>query len=372
MKARASIGYRPQLRIQDLRSDQHKAKARPYETLRTGSEPSRRSIHPKWTAIFVVVVTLAALAIVAEAQQPKKLWRIGFLSSMSPGAYAHLYTAFQQGLGDFGYIDGQNVKIKARWAEGNTERLPELAAELVGQKVDLIVSTGGTLSALAAKAATVNTPVVFTAGGDLVRIGLITSLARPGGNLTGLNLLTTELGIKRLELLKETFPKIRRVGIVGNPTNPNHTMQVNETQSAANELGLQIQVLEARNLNEVETVFSKLSEKSVSALLMLPDAMLNAHRERSAELATKSRVPAIFEFKEFVEAGGLMSYGTNIVAVYRRVAVYVDKIVKGAKPSELPVEQPMNFEFVINLKAAKRMGLTIPPNVLSRADKVIR
>jgi putative ABC transport system substrate-binding protein len=372
VKARAYIGYRPQLRIQDLRSDPHKAKARPYETLRPGSEPSRRSIHPKWPAIFVVVVTLAALAIVAEAQQPKKIWRIGFLSSMSPGAYAHLYTAFQQGLGDFGYIDGQNVTIKARWAEGNTERLPELAAELVGQKVDLIVSTGGTLTALAAKAATTNTPIVFTAGGDLIRVGLISSLARPGGNLTGLNLLTTELGIKRLELLKETFPKIRRVGIVGNPTNPNHTMQVNETQAAAKELGLQIQVLEARTLNEVETVFSKLSEKSVSALLMLPDPMLNTHRERSAELATKSRVPAIFEFKEFVEAGGLMSYGTNIVTVYRRVAVYIDKIVKGAKPSELPVEQPTNFEFVINLKAAKQMGLTIPPNVLSRADKVIR
>jgi putative ABC transport system substrate-binding protein len=371
VKARAYIGQ-PQLRIQDLRSDQHKGKARPYETLSPGSEPSRRSIYPKWTAIFVVVVTLAALAIVAEARQPKKLWRIGFLSSMSPGAYAHLYTAFQQGLGDFGYIDGQNVTIKARWAEGNTERLPELAAELVGQKVDLIVSTGGTLSALAAKAATTNTPIVFTAGGDLIRVGLISSLARPGGNLTGLNLLTTELGIKRLELLKETFPKIRRVGIVGNPTNPNHTMQVNETQAAAKDLGLQIQVLEARNLNEVETVFSKLSEKSVSALLMLPDSMLNAHRERSAELATKSRVPAIFEFKEFVEAGGLMSYGTNIVAVYRRVAIYIDKIVKGAKPSDLPVEQPTNFEFVINLKAAKQMGLTIPPNVLARADKVIR
>ena len=358
MKARAYIGHRPQLRIQDLRSDQHKAKARPYETLRAGSEPSRRSIHPKWTAIFVVVVTLAALAIVAEAQQPKKVWRIGFLSSMAPGPYAHLYNAFQQGLGDLGYIDGQNVMIKARWAEGNTELLPGLAADLVEQKVDLIVSTGGTLTAMAAKAATTNTPVVFTAGGDLVRVGLISSLARPGGNLTGLNLLTTELGIKRLELLKEAFPKIRRVGILGNPTNPNHTTQVNETQAAAKELGLQVQVLEARNLNEVEAVFSNLSEKSVSALLMLPDAMLNAHRERSAELATKSRVPAIFEFKEFVEAGGLMSYGTNIVAVYRRVAVYVDKIVKGAKPSDLPVEQPTNFEFVINLKAGKQAGLT--------------
>jgi putative tryptophan/tyrosine transport system substrate-binding protein len=353
--AREYIGDQLHIEVQDLRSDNQKSK-----------------IANLKSAGLLLLILLVGYVGMAEAQQPKKVWRIGFLSSMSPGAYAHLYAAFQQGLGDLGYIDGQNVMIKARWAEGNTERLPELAAELVGQKVDLIVSTGGTLTALAAKAATTNTPVVFTAGGDLIRVGLISSLARPGGNLTGLNLLTTELGIKRLELLKETFPKIRRVGILGNPANPNHTIQVNETQAAAKQLGLQVQVLEARNLNEVEAVFSKLYEKNVSALLMLPDAMLNAHRERSAELATKSRVPAIFEFKEFVEAGGLMSYGTNIVAVYRRVAVYIDKIVKGAKPLELPVEQPTNFEFVINLKAAKQMGLTIPPNVLSRADKVIR
>ncbi len=355
MTAREYSGDQLHIEVQDLRPDNQKSK-----------------IANLKSAGLLLLILLVGYVGMADAQQPKRVWRIGFLSSMSPAAYAHLYTAFQQGLGDLGYIDGQNVIIKARWAEGNTERLPELAAELVGQKVDLIVSTGGTLTALAAKAATTNTPVVFTAGGDLIRVGLISSLARPGGNLTGLNLLTTELGIKRLELLKEAFPKIRRVGILGNPANPNHAIQVNETQAAAKELGLQVQVLEARNLNEVEAVFSKLYEKNVSALLMLPDSMLNAHRERSAELATKSRVPTIFEFKEFVEAGGLMSYGTNIVAVYRRVAVYIDRIVKGAKPSELPVEQPTNFEFVINLKAAKQMGLTIPPNVLSRADKVIR
>ncbi|HEU4640384.1 MAG TPA: ABC transporter substrate-binding protein, partial [Candidatus Binatia bacterium] len=185
-----------------------------------------------------MLILLLGYVGMAQAQQPKKVWRIGFLSSMAPGPYAHLYNAFQQGLGDLGYIDGHNVIIKARWAEGNTERLPELAAELVGQQVDLLVSTGGTLSAMAAKAATTNTPVVFTAGGDLVRVGLISSLARPGGNLTGLNLLTTELGIKRLELLKETFPKIRRVGILGNPANPNHAIQVNDTLAAAKELGL--------------------------------------------------------------------------------------------------------------------------------------
>ena len=355
MTARENISNRPHIEVQDIRSANRKSKIRSLKS-----------------AGLLVLISLVGYVGMTEAQQPKKTWRIGFISSMSPGAYAHLYSAFQQGLGDLGYVDGQSVIIKARWAEGNTDRLAHLAAELVGEKVDLIVSTGGVLTALATKEATSHIPVVFTAGGDLIRVGLISSLARPGGNLTGLNLLTTELGVKRLELLKESFPKIRRVGILGNPSNPNHAMQVSETEAAAKQLGLQIQVLEARNLNEVETAFSKLSERSVSALLMLPDSMLNAHRERSAELATKSRVPAIFEFKEFVEAGGLMSYGTNIVAVYRRVAVYVDKIVKGAKPSELPVEQPTNFEFVINLKTANQMGVTIPPNVLSRADKVIR
>jgi putative tryptophan/tyrosine transport system substrate-binding protein len=276
------------------------------------------------------------------------------------------------GLRDLGYIDGLNVMVKPRWAEGNTDRLPQLAAELVGLKVDLMVSTGGTVTALAAKASTTSIPIVFTAGGDLVKVGLISSLARPGGNLTGLSLLTTELNVKRLELLKETFPKIRRVGVLGNPANPNYRIQLNETQAAAKQLGLEVQVLEMRNPNEIDSVFSKVSDKSVGALLVLSDPTLNAHRERIADVATKSRLPAIFEFKEFVEAGGLMSYGTNIIAVYRRVAIYVDKIFRGAKPSELPVEQPTNFEFLINLNAAKQIGVTIPPNVLARADRVIK
>ena len=308
---------------------------------------------------------------IAEAQQPKKTWLIGFLSSVSPDTYAHLYTAFLQGLRDSGYIDGQNVTVKPRWAEDNTERLPELAAELVGLKVDLMVATG-TATVLAAKASTTSIPIVFTAGGDLVKVGLISSLARPGGNLTGLSLLTTELNIKRLELLKETFPKIRRVGVLGNPANPNYRIQLDEIQAAAKQLGLEIQIVETRNPNEIETVVSKVSDKSVGALLVLSDPTLNAHRERIAEVTSKSRLPAIFEFKEFVEAGGLMSYGTNIIAVYRRVAVFVDKIFKGARPSEMPIEQPTNFEFLINLKAAKQIGVTIPPNVLARADKVIR
>jgi putative ABC transport system substrate-binding protein len=371
MQAREYIDKTSSIGLRDIRSDNRSSKPGPF-VLRAGSESSRSIENQKWAAVFAIALTLAFAAGLAEAQQPKKVWRIGFLSSVSPGPYTHLYTAFLEGLRDAGYIDGQNVTVKPRWAEGKTERLPNLAAELVDLKVDLMVSTGGTVTALAAKASTTSIPIVFTAGGDLVKVGLISSLARPGGNLTGLSLLTTELNVKRLELLKETFPKIRRVGVLGNPANPNYGIQLNETRAAAKQLALEIQVLEARNPNEIETVFSKVSDKSVGALLVLSDPTLNAHRERIADVATKSRLPAIFEFKEFVEAGGLMSYGTNIVAVYRRVAIYVDKIFKGAKPSELPVEQPTNFEFLINLKTAKQMGLTIPPNVLARADRVIR
>lgn len=372
MKAKEYIDKPSSIGLHHTRAENWSSKFSPFNTLRPRSELTRRGKERKWAGIFALALISVLAASMAEAQQPKKVWRIGFLSSVSPGPYTHLYAAFLAGLRDTGYIDGQNVTIKPLWAEGDTERLPSLAAELVDLKVDLMVSTGGTITALAAKAATASIPIVFTAGDDLVKVGLISSLARPGGNLTGLSLLTTELGVKRLELLKETFPKIRRVGVLGNPANPNYGIQVNETQAAASQLGLQIEVLEARNPNQLEAVFSRISEKNISALLVLSDPMLNSHRERSADLATKSRVPAIFEFKEFAEAGALMSYGTNIVAVYRRVAIYVDKILKGAKPSELPVEQPTNFEFLINLKTAKQMGLTIPPNVLARADRVIR
>jgi len=321
---------------------------------------------------IAMIIVLATCGEMAEAQQVGKIWRIGFLSSVSPEPSAHLYQAFLQGLDDFGYVEGKNVRVEPRWAEGKTKRLPELAAELVALKVDLIVSTGGTVTAHAAKRATQNIPIVFTAGGDVVKLGLIASLARPGGNLTGLSLLTTELNSKRLELLKETIPTLRRAGIVGNPANPNYAIHVNETRAAAKQLGLQVHVLEARQKNDIESVFSTLAEKRVGALLVLSDPMLNANRQRIADLAIETRLPAIYEFREFVEAGGLMSYGTDIVAVYRRLGIYVDKIIKGTKPSELPVELPTNFEMIVNLKTAKQIGLTIPPNVLARADRVIK
>lgn len=324
----------------------------------------------------IICLALAALIVAfsssAEAQQAKKAWRIGFLSAVSPKLYSHLYAAFLQGMRDLGYVEGKNVVLEPRWAEDQPDRLPALAAELVALKPDLIVSTGGTVTALAVKNATASIPVVFTAGGDLVKVGLIASLSRPGGNLTGLSLLTTELSVKRLELLKETFPKMRRLAVLGNPGNPSYAIQLSDTQAAAKQFGLELQVLEARNPEDLNAAFSRTAGKNIGAVLVLSDAMLNAHRGRIAELAVTSRVAAIQEFKEFVEAGGLMSYGTNIVDVYRRLAAFVDKILKGAKPGDIPVEQPLNFEFYINLKTAKQIGATIPPNVLARADKVIK
>jgi putative tryptophan/tyrosine transport system substrate-binding protein len=326
----------------------------------------------KWVGIVAVLAAIAICGAMAEAQRPKKVWRIGFLSSVSREQSAHLYAAFLEGLRDRGYIEGQNIIIESRWAEGKLEQLENLAAELVHLKVDLIVSTGGTVTAVAAKAATSTIPIVFTAGGDLVKVGLIESLARPGGNLTGLSLLTVELGAKRLELLRETLPKIHRVAVLGNPNNPAQKSMLKETQAAAKVMGLELQILEARGPEDFESVFSMMKKERASALLVLTDAMLYAERQKLVELAANTRIPAIYEFKEFVEIGGLMSYGTNIKDVYRRLAMYIDKIFKGAKPGDLPVEQPTNLDFYINLKTAKQIGLTIPPIVLTRADKVIR
>jgi len=326
----------------------------------------------KWLGVFAILVLLVGCVGMAQAQQAKKVWRIGFLSSVSPDQFSHLYAAFLQGLRDLGYVEGQNIVIESRWAEGRTERLSDLAAELVRLKVDLIVSTGGTVTALAAKSATTSIPIVFAVGGDLVKVGLIASLARPGGNLTGLSLLTTEMDAKRLELLKEAFPKVRRVAVLGNPAGPSYANQLKETQAAAKVFGLQLQILEVRGPKDFESAFSAITREGAGALLVLSGPMFHAHRKQIADLAAKSRVPVMFFEREFVEAGGLMSYGTNIADVFRRTATYVDKILKGAKPADLPVEQPIKFELIINLKAAKQIGVTILPNVLARADKVIK
>ena len=315
-------------------------------------------------------LVLLALPLTAHAQSAKKVHRIGFLSSASREPFSHLYAAFLQGLRDLGYVEGQNIVIEARWAEGRVERLPELAAELVRLNPDLILSTGGGITALAVKRAATSIPVVFIAGGDVVEIGLVAGLARPGGNLTGLSVLTVELNAKRLELLKEAFPKVRRVAVLGNPANPAYASLLKEIQAAAKAFSMQLQILEARSPDEIDPAFSTI-ERTAGALLVASDPTLNANRKRIVELAAKSRLPAIYEFREFAEAGGLMSYGTSLPSAYRRIATYVDKILKGAKPADLPVEQPTQFELVINMKTAKALGIRIPQSILLRADKVI-
>lgn len=295
-------------------------------------------------AAFMLLI--CACSQLAYAQQTKKIVRVGFLSSGSREQFSQPYDAFLRSLWDRGYMDGQNVMILPRWSNGNTDQLKILAAELVRIPADVIVSTGGTVTALAAKNATTTIPIVFTAGGNLIQVGLIESLARPGGNLTGLSLLTVEIGAKRLELLKETLPKIRRVAVLGNPRNPAYKTQVAEVNAAAKPLGLQIQIVEAGMPEDFGTAFSAMKKERAGALLVLTDAMFNAQRLRLVELAANNRIPAIYDFKEFAEAGGLMSYGADINDVYRRAAIYVDKIIKGSKPSELPVEQPTEFQFL--------------------------
>ena len=322
--------------------------------------------------VAVLAVSLLAAPLAADAQQAGKVPRIGFLSLTSPSDRPPLLDAFRQRLRELGWVEGQNIVIDYRYAEGRVDRLPDLAAELVRLKVDLIVASVGTQGATAAKNATETIPIVMIAVRDPVGIGLIASLARPGGNVTGVSgSAGLEWVAKQLELLKETVPKIRRVAILSNPTNAYHQLALREVDVAARALGVQLQFLEAQGPNEFDGAFAAMAKESVGALLVLSDAMLNSHRTRLAELAARNRLPAAYGVRESVEAGGLMSYGPSFLDSFRRAATYVDKILKGAKPAELPVEQPTKFELVINMKAAKALGLTIPQSVLLRADHVI-
>ena len=319
-----------------------------------------------------VSVGLLAAPLAVEAQQPGRVPRIGFLSVTSPSDRPPLLDAFRQGLRELGWVEGQNIVIDYRYAEGRVDRLPDLAAELVRLKVDLIVASAGTQGVTAAKNATETIPIVMIAVRDPVGTGLIASLARPGGNVTGVSgSAGLEIVAKQLELLKETVPKIRRVAILSNPANAYHQLAIREVNVAARSLGVQLQLLEARGPNEFDGAFAAMAKERVGALLVLSDAMLNSHRTRLADLAARSRLPAAYGVRESVEAGGLMSYGPSFLDLYRRSAAYVDKILKGAKPADLPVEQPTKFELVINLKTAKALGLTIPPSLLQRADQVI-
>jgi ABC-type uncharacterized transport system substrate-binding protein len=314
---------------------------------------------------------LLAAPLAAEAQPAGKVLRIGFLSLTSPSDRPALLDAFRQGLRELGWVEGQNIVIDYRYAEGRVDRLPDLAAGLVRLKVDLIVSWG-TQGVTAARNATETIPIVMIAVRDPVGIGLMTSLARPGGNVTGVSgYAGLEIVAKQLELLKEIVPKIRRVAILSNPTNAYHQLAIREVNVVARSLGVQLQLLEARGPNEFDGAFAAMARERVGALLVLSDAMLNSHGTRLADLAARSRLPAAYGVRESVEAGGFMSYGPSFLDLFRRSAAYVDKILKGAKPADLPVEQPTKFELVINLKTAKALGLTIPPSLLQRADQVI-
>jgi putative tryptophan/tyrosine transport system substrate-binding protein len=321
--------------------------------------------------ILTFCAMLFALCLPAAAQQPTKVPRIGFLGATYPSTNAARIEAFRQGLRELGYVEGKNIVIEYRWAEGKTERLPDLAAELVRLKVDIIVTAGPAVTR-PVKEATSTIPIVMSFDNDPVGSGFVASLARPGGNITGLSALFPELSGKRLELLKEVVPMISRMAFFGTSTQPGTAQALRETELAAGAFGVQVQYLEVRDPKDIETAFQAARKGRADAVLVLSSPVIFSQRTQIADLAVKNRLPVIFPQSEYVEDGGLMSYAPNYADLFRRAATYVAKILKGAKPADLPVEQPKKFEFIINLKAAKQIGLTIPPNVLARADKVIR
>jgi putative ABC transport system substrate-binding protein len=324
----------------------------------------------KKIVLFVIAVVMGYVHL-ADAQQAKKIPRIGFLESGGADRTKSRLAAFQQGLQELGYLEGKNILIEQRHAGGKFERLPELAAELIRLKVDVILA-GGAPAAHAAKQVTTTIPIVMGNAADPVGTGLVASLARPGGNITGLSDFFAGVVTKRLELLKEVVPTASRVAVLLNPANPTNPLQLKLIQDIAPALGVTLLPFEARGPEDIDRAFTAMRKERAGALIVMGDPMLGSHPRRIVELAVKSRLPAIYGGRLSVESGGLMSYGTNFEDLYRRAATYVDKILKGTKPADLPVEQPTKFELVINLKAAKQIGLTIPPNVLARADRVIR
>ena len=326
----------------------------------------------------IILLALCSLLLVpcsaVEAQQPKKIPRIGYLSNTDPASESARAEPIRLALRERGYIEGQNIATEYRYMEGKLDRVPELAAELVRLKVDLIVAAGGSELIRAAKNATKMIPIVMAGPGlDPVEAGLIESLARPGGNVTGITLLNSELGGKRLELLKEAVPKLARVAVLYDSASPNGVREVKELlPEAARALRLTIQPWEIRAADDFERVFAALNKQRPDGLYVSPSPLMNANQKRIVGFALKSRLPSVYQTREAVDAGGLMYYGADQADSYRRVAYYVDRILKGAKPNDLPVEQPTKFELVINLKTAKQIGLTIPPNLLARADRLIR
>ena len=321
---------------------------------------------------FLATLAVLAAPLAAEAQQATKLSRIGFLSASFPSDARMLrfLVAFRQGLHELGYVENKNIAIEARWAEGHYDRLPVLAAELVQLKVNVIVTYGAAI--LAAQKATETIPIVMAVVIDPVTPGFAASLARPGGNITGLSSMAPELVGKQLEIFKEILPKVSRVAVLGNPTNAGNASQLRQAHNAARALGVRLQSVEARRLNEIDTAFEAMSREQAGAVIVLADSMLIDQRARIVDLAARRRLPTVAWPTDYAEAGGLVAYGPSVTDMFRRAATYVDKILKGAKTADLPIEQPTKFELVINLKTAKALGLTIPPSILARADHVIQ
>jgi ABC-type uncharacterized transport system substrate-binding protein len=333
---------------------------------------ARKTIIVVWLGTLLMF-SLASVHL-AEAQQPKKVPRIGYLSPRDPATESARSEGIRQALRELGHIEGQNIAFEYRYAEGKQDRQPELATELVRFKVDIIVVSGGTPLILAAKNATKTIPIVMTGGGiDPVAAGLVESLARPGGNVTGLTTLNRELGGKRLELLKEAVPKLVRVSVFYDPTAPGSVLDVKEVLPvAARALGLTLRSWEVSTANSFDKVFAAMGKQRPDGLYVSGGPLILANQKRIADFALKSRLPSVYQIREGVDAGGLMSYGADLADSYRRVAYYVDRILKGAKPADLPVEQPKKFELMINLKTANQIGVTIPQSMLYRADKVIK
>jgi ABC-type uncharacterized transport system substrate-binding protein len=322
--------------------------------------------------LCLVAIFLVGAVAIAEAQQPKKVTRIGYLDGGFPSTNAARVDAFRQGLREHGYVEEKNIVIEYRHAEGKPNRLPILLADLLHLQVEVIVAGGGGGAIDAAKQATKTIPIVMPMAIDPVGQGFVISLARPGGNVTGLATLAPEISGKQLEILREVVPSLSRVAVLGSSTNAANARLLNEVKPPAAAFGVKLQYLDVLGPNDFEIAFRAAVKGHAEAVLVLTGPVVNSQRKQIADLAVKNRLPAILPFPEYVEAGGLMSYSASVIDMYRRAAVYVDKILKGAKPADLPVEQPIKFEFIINLKAAKQIGLTIPPNVLARADRVIR
>jgi putative ABC transport system substrate-binding protein len=357
-----------------ISSGNAKSKTCPFDELRTASELCRRIQNPIWLWLISIVAALAMCGAVVQAQQAKKVPLIGYLSSGATASESARSEAIRLALRELGYIEGQNIAIEFRYGEGKIDRAPERLAELARLKVDILVVTGGEGWIRAAKNATKTIPIVMTGtGSDPVEEGLVKSLARPGGNVTGITNITKELGGKRLELLKETVPKLAHVAVLYNPAAPGSVREVKEDLPvAARALGLTVRSWEIRPPDGFEQLFAALNKQRPDGLYVTSGPQMGAHRKRFADFALKSRLPSTNSNKNFVDAGGLMYYGADIADSYRRVAYFVDKILKGAKPAELPVEQPTKFELIINLKTAKQIALTIPQKVLARATKIIR